>query len=159
VPEVDVTDVLLDPDVAGQSFSVVRRPELVTSAGLSTTPNARTIAGIFGSVTPTGDNSLIREDAYDAQAKTIEVVTSFRLRGPSASTGGADYKPDVVLWRGDAYEVRVIDDDTQFGAGFTKAECVQIDYVGTPPHQLAPQVGRLDFSQNASAALARGAGC
>lgn len=157
MPEVDVTDVLLDPDVAGQSFDVVRRPELVTAAGLSTTPNARTVRGVFGSVTPTGDNSLIRDEAYDAQAKTIDVVTQFRLRGPSATTGSSIYKPDVVLWNGDAYEVRVLEDDTQFGAGFVKAECIQIVYDGTPPHQEATQVGELDFSQNASAALAKGA--
>ncbi len=158
MPELDVTDVLLDADVAGTSFDVVRRPEVVTQAGLSTTPLDRIVRGVLGSVTPTGDNSLVRDEAYDAQAKAIRVITSFRLRGVSHTTGAADYKPDRVLWNGDCYEVRVVDGWSAYGGGMVEAECVQVDYVGTPPHQLAPWTGRLDFTQGANSALARGAG-
>ena len=92
MPEIDVTDVLLDADVAGQSFTVLRRQEQVDQYGISSTI-ILTINDVLGSVQPTSDNSLIREDAYDAQAKTLKVITSFRLRGV-ATSAGQNYKPD-----------------------------------------------------------------
>lgn len=156
--EIDVTDVLLDSDVAGDTFTVLRRREVVSQFGLSTVSVA-SIPGVVGSVQPTGDNSLIREDAYDAQAKTIKIFTPFRLRGVSVTNGAVKYKPDQIAWAGDVYEVRVLDDYTAFGGGMVEAECVQVfDYVGAPPDQLAPYTGRLDFSQIASSGLAHGAG-
>lgn len=157
--EIDVTDVLIDSDVAGDAFTVIRRLEVVSQYGLSSS-RLKHIPGVLGSVQPTGDNSLIREDAYDAQAKTLKIITSFRLRGVSQSAGPSSYKPDRVLWNGDYYEVRVVDDWTLFGGGMVEAECVQVTYVGTPPGQLLPYVGKLDFSQIANSGLAGGAsGC
>lgn len=154
MPEIDVTDVLLSSDIAGQSFDVIRRAEVVDETGFSTTPNDLIALDVIGSVQPTGDNSLIREDAYDAQAKTIRVITSFRMRGVSRSTGASRYKPDIVRWNGDHYEVRVVDDYTPFGGGMVECECVQVDYVGTPTHPLFPSdVGQLDFSRTANSAL------
>lgn len=155
--ELDVTDVLLDADVAGDAFTVLRRLEVVGQNGVSTV-RVETVPNVAGSVQPTGDSSLLREEALDAGAKTIKVVTPFRLRGPSQTTGTANYKPDQILWRGDAYEVRVLDDWTEYGGGFVEAECSQIVYVGTPPQQLAPSGGRLDFTRGQNSALARGAG-
>lgn len=156
MPEIDVTDVLLDADVAGQSFTVLRRQERVDQYGISSTV-VQAISDVLGSVQPTGDNSLIREDAYDAQAKTLKVITSFRLRGVSTSAG-QNYKPDQIQWNGDTYEVRVVDDFSQFGGGMIEAECVQVDYVGLPPDALPPYVGGLDFSQAAMSAMPHGAG-
>jgi hypothetical protein len=152
--EIDVTDVLFDADVAGDTFTVLRRIETVSQFGISSS-RVTAIPNVVGSVQPTGDNSLIREDAYDAQAKTIKVFTSFRLRGVSAD-GSGTYKPDQIVWNGDVYEVKVLDDYTQFGGGMTEAECVQIAYNGPPPDQLLPRVGRLDFSQIANSGLGGG---
>lgn len=160
MPEIDLSDLVLDPDVAGQTFTVVRRQETVSASGFSQVV-AKSIP-VIGSVQPTGDNSLVREDAYDAQAKTLKVVTQFRLRGVSASSGGSTFKPDRVLWGGDCYEVRVVDDYSQFGGGLVEAECVQVVYDGTPPGALPPSgvVGQLDFSQAANSGYAMGAsGC
>lgn len=156
--EVDVTDVLLDADVAGETFDVVRRLEMVDDYGVSRTSD-EIVRDVLGSVQPTGDNSVTRDEAYDVKAKTLEVVTQFRLRGVSAS-GGQNYKPDRVLWAGDCYEVRSIDNWTAFGGGFVRAECVQIDYVGEPGGSPPPSgvIGMLDFSQTANSGYARGAG-
>lgn len=153
--EVDVTDILSDPDVAGDAFTVIRRREIVGQNGVVTLQENR-VDGVIGSVQPTGDNSLIREEALDAGAKTIKVVSTFRLRGPSQSTGEASYKPDQIVWRGDTYEVRVLDDWTEYGGGMVEAECSQIDYVGTPPHQLAPVDGQTDFTRGQDSAVTRG---
>lgn len=153
--EIDVTDVLLDSDVAGDAFTVIRRREVVGDNGMSIV-QSNTVPNVLGSVQPTGDNSLMREEAYDAQLKTIKVITQFRLRGPSQTTGAAQYKPDQIVWRGDLYEVKVLDDWTLFGGGMVEAECLQIVHVGTPPHQLSSSGGRLDFTQGANSALAKG---
>jgi hypothetical protein len=159
VAEIDVTDVLLDSDVAGDVFVVLRRQETVSDLGLSTL-RVSEIPGVLGSVQPTGDNSLTREEAYDAKERTLRVITQFRLRGPSQTTGAAGYKPDVIRWGGDCYEVKVVSSYALFGGGYVEAECVQIDYVGTPPHQLAPSGGRLDFTLGTNSALTHGAqGC
>ena len=115
------------------------------------------IPNVLGSVQPTGDNSLLREEAYDAKAKTLKIITTFRLRGPSTSVGD-NYKPDQILWGGDTYEVRTAEDFAQFGAGMIEAECVQITFLGQPPSYLSPYVGKLDFSQGALSGMARGAG-
>ena len=157
MPEIDVTDVLIDNDVAGTSFTVLRRQEVVGINGVSSV-NVLPVFGVLGAVQPTGDNSLMREEAYDAQAKTLKIITSFRLRGVSTSNA-LGYKPDQVVWPEggtDVYEVRVVDDWSQFGGGQIEAECVQITYVGQPPSPLAPYVGRLDFSQPVNAVLAHG---
>jgi hypothetical protein len=157
VPEIDVTDVLIDSDVAGTSFTVIRRQEVVGQNGVAVvTPHV--INNVLGSVQASGDNSLIREDTLDAQTKTLRVVTQFRLRGVSAGPSASGYKPDVILWNGDHFEVRMIEDWSQFGGGFIDAECVEIDYVGPPPSFAPPYVGRLDFSQSVNSQLAHGAG-
>ena len=156
--EVDVTDVLIDSDVAGDSFSVLRRQEYVDDYGISRVVT-KTILDVLGSVQPTGDNSLTRDQAYDVQAKTLKIITQFRLRGVSVSSSDSQYKPDQIQWNDDTYEVRVVDDYSLFGGGFVEAECVQIDYVGTPPAALLPSgvVGQLDFSQAANSGYAMGA--
>lgn len=132
MPDIDVSDLLDDPDVAGESFSVIRRQEVVGTNGVATlTPVTYPQAGqppIVGSITPTGDNSLVRAEAYTTQSNTIEVITPFRLRGPSKDTGGNSFQPDIVLWKGNHYEVKTLNEWTSYGAGFVGAECIAIDF-------------------------------
>lgn len=131
----DVTDLLLDPEVAGETFVVVRRRLTVGAHGRVETGRERHTA--VGSVTPTGDQSLAREDAYATQSKSIRVVTSFALRGPSKDRGPGgqevQYLPDVVVWGGDFYVPVSISDYSQFGAGFVEADCTSMDFVDQVP--------------------------
>jgi hypothetical protein len=154
--EIDVDDVLIDPDIAGDSFVVIRRQEVVDNFGISSTMANQVTA--YGAVQPTGDNSVIRSEDYDAQGRGLKIITAFRLRGVVAGPGAATWKPDQILWKGSYYEVRSLEDFTQFGGGFVEAECVQIDYVGPPPSQLPPYVGRLDFSNSSNSGEGGGAG-
>lgn len=157
MPGIDVTGILLDPDIAGTPFTVIRRSEIVSNFGLSTV-RSKSIPNVRGSVQPTGENSLVREAAFDVQAKTIKVITTFRLRGVSTQAG-ANYKPDLILWNGDYYEVRVINDYSQFGGGFIDAECTSIDYVDQAPNASPTYVGRMDFSNTANSGWAKGTSC
>lgn len=156
MPLVDVTDLLIDPDIAGQSFVVLRRQETVNNFGESTHTIARIPA--IGSVQPSGDQSLIREEGFDAQANTIKVVTTFRLRGVTKGPNIARWKPDIVLWGGNYFEVISPNDWDTFGAGFIEVECTSIHYVDVPPMNALPNVARLDFSRASNSGLAHGAG-
>jgi galactose-6-phosphate isomerase len=132
MPDIDVSDLCDDPDIAGEAFSVIRRQEVVGPNGVSTLtlttfpqPGDPAIAG---SVTPTGDNSLVRAEAYTTQSNTIKVITAFRLRGPSKDGAGKSFQPDIVVWNGNHFVVSTLNEWTSFGGGFVEAECTQIDF-------------------------------
>jgi hypothetical protein len=128
MPELDVVDVLLDGMLAGESFVVLRRLESRNQFGRIDIAETRLPA--IGSIVPVGENSLVREDAYQTQTKTIRVITPFRLRGATVDEAGARYQPDVVEWKGDRYVVRTINDYSQYGAtGLIEAECSSMDFL------------------------------
>lgn|ERR1019366_1739770 len=130
MPLIDVSDVLLDPMIAGEAFLVVRRLEVVNSFGESVVTMQSFAA--TGSIIPTGNNSLVREEAYQIQAKTIRVVTAFPLRGVSKDSTGT-YQPDIVMWNNDSFIVKSLNDYTSYGVGLVEAECSSIDPVDAPP--------------------------
>jgi galactose-6-phosphate isomerase len=152
MPEIDVIDCLLDPDLAADSFVVLRRADVVAANG-RTTPVVTDTIPVIGAVYPTGDLSLTRADAYQSQAKTIKVISPFRLRGVAKDTLGLRYQPDIVIWRGDKFLVRIVDDYSRYGAGMVEAECSSIDFADLPPGELAPWVGIADFSRPANSGL------
>lgn len=133
--EIDVSDLTLDPFLMGEHFTVLRRQDIVNQYGESVTTDI-TLPGI-GAVYPAGENSLIREIAFQTQSRAITIVTKFALRGSGKDQGQEAqlFQPDVVLWLGNHYQVRDIESFAQFGAGFVKADCLATDYVlleGTP---------------------------
>lgn len=148
MPNIDVTSVLLDPVVAGEAFVVIRRAENVNQYGEPIVGMVRLPA--YGSIFPAGANSLVREEAYDAQAKSVTVVTTFRLRGVSKDASGQNYKPDIVLWRGDKFTVRDVKDFSKYGVGMIAADCTSVDLEDQPPLAEAPppgKLGQLDYTQ------------
>lgn len=140
----DVSELYNDADVGGEGFVVIRREQLVSDHGKVTTQDQR-ITNLIGSVYPTGDNSLSRQEAFDAQAKSITVVTNFRLRGVSKQ-GEKQYKADLVEWMGSRYMVRDVKDFTGYGSGFIEAECTSVENVDDAPEPMVPAMGQLDFS-------------
>jgi len=133
MPYVDASENLVDPELAAQCFTVVRRQQIMQQNGRPTITEKRYDAK--GAVFPTGDQSLVREEAYENQAKTIQVVTRFRLRGPAKDSNGKDWQPDLIFWHGDYFIVRSLDDYTPFGVGMTSAECASYNYVNQPPQE------------------------
>jgi hypothetical protein len=137
MPDIDVSDLTLDSDIAGESFSVIRRQETVGANGASTL-EATTLpaAGdppIVGAIFPSGDNSLVREEAYQTQAEALTVITQFRLRGASKDANGNSFQPDIVVWNGGNYLVKSIKPWTSYGAGFIEAECTSYDFIVPAP--------------------------
>ena len=135
--QLDVTEILLDPLIAGQKFVVVRRLETVNQYGERNNSVQRFT--VIGSVTPTGQSSLTREDAYQYEGKTIKVISRFKLR-MAAKENNVNFDPDLVLWHGNYFVVTSIDDFSDHGAagGMTVAECKSIDYVDQAPRSPTP---------------------
>lgn len=126
MPDIDVTDMLVDPDIANSGFSVIRRTETTANNGRASLATVQT-DGLSGSVLPVGDNSLLRDESFTTQMAAIQVITSFRLRGAGVS-GAVKFQPDLVVWKGAHYEVRSVEDFTEYGAGMIVAECIMINY-------------------------------
>lgn len=151
---IDVTDVLLDPDIAGQTFTVVRRQDVVNDHGEGEQVT-QVIPGVIGAIYPTGENSLIREVAAEAQAQTITVVTPYRLRPASQETStGRQFQPDLVLWDGNYYVVWTVNEFTQYGPGFIAADCMETDYTTEAPTPHPAQVGHATLDLPAQSGLA-----
>lgn len=126
MPSLDVSDIPVCAEF-GDTFDVLRRPEQITQFGRVTLgPEVR--ATMVGTIYPTGDNSLVRQEDFQRGAKTLTIVTPYRLR-----TGGPGYQPDFVMYRSVVYVVRSVEDYTQYGAGFVAAECSSIESIESPP--------------------------
>jgi galactose-6-phosphate isomerase len=108
------------------AFEVVRRPEQISQFG-RVELNGSTIVA-YGTIYPTGDNSLVRKDDHQRAAKTLTVVTPFRLH-----MSAPGMQPDLILYRGNTFIVSAVRDYTQFGAGFIEAECSSIEAQDLPP--------------------------
>ncbi len=131
MPDIDVTDVLLDSDIAGEAFQYERRSETVSV-------NGRSVQGLqvfdaVGSVQPPGENDLITTEDYDAASNTIVVITTARLRCVSQDQVAAQFKPDIVLWQGNRYVVTKCEPWTEYGAGFIRAVCKSEDFIDQAP--------------------------
>lgn len=110
----------------GDIFQVVRRAEAIDNFGRSST--TQVIATALGTIYPTGDNRLVRQEDYQRGAKTLTLVTTYRLQ--QAAPG---YQPDVVLFRGNQFVVTSVEDFSQYGAGFVVAECSSMLSIDAPP--------------------------
>lgn len=125
MPDLDLTDVLFDPDFA-DSFIVRRQTDTVGSNGRNTKAFADTAA--TGVVTPGPDNGLAIGSDETHAGKSLTIVTTFRLQGPAPG-----FQPDLIWWGGDFYKVMKVEDFSHFGSGFVQAEASSIDPVDQPP--------------------------
>lgn len=130
MPLLDMSIVLNDPQLI-DSFSVIRRTETVNNFGVSTIASV-TIPDLYGPIYPSNENDLARFPDLQVQTKAITVITRFALRG-EAETSGTEFQPDVVVWGGDNFVVRRIEDWSKYALGFIMAICTSIDLVDQPP--------------------------
>lgn len=114
-----------------ESFTVARRQEIVDGFGRSQITTTRLSAS--GSITPSGDNMLARDENYQTQGNTITIITAFKLRGPSKDALSRNYQPDIIEWRGGRYIVETLNDWSGGGGGMVEAECKSIDLMDLPP--------------------------
>jgi hypothetical protein len=143
MPSIDVSDVIADPDISVSVFTVLRRRETVDNFGDASFQTQQFQAS--GAVYPSGDNSLIRQEAMQTGNNTVTVVTSYPLRLAAKDPAtGYSFQPDIVVWEGENYLVKSINEFRQYGAGFVEAECVSMDLPS--PLTGGPVAQSADFS-------------
>lgn len=120
MPTLDVSDVLLDPDIADR-FTVFRRAQSVSAYGRTITTPTR-FDGVVGVVNSAGKNDLARLAETQLQGRHLSIVTRWRLRGVSK-----DYQPDIIFWQDNYYLVQLLDPYPQYGQGFVQAVVGSID--------------------------------
>lgn len=153
MPDIDVaSEVVLDGTIAGDSFTVIRRRSWTDSDGFEQSDDVR-IPRVLGSVYPTGNNSLGREDSFQAPTKTVTVVTKFLLRQSAKDIDGVNWQPDLIEWQGDRFIVTDVNDFSRYGPGFVEAVCTTFDYNNNPTLNTGPHRGNLDFRQRRNSGM------
>ena len=126
MPLLDVSDLLVDPDLA-DIFAVIRRIETIDPATGRATMQEQRFSRVYGVVTMGSPNDLERRDDYQNMTRSITVVTKFQLHG--AVQG---YQPDVIEWRGTKHLVKHVSPYPHFGRGFSQAECSSMANMDAP---------------------------
>lgn len=131
MPQLDVTDVLLDPDFC-EVLTVKRR----TQTMLKGRPQITTVdvdPAPVGVVLPQNDAPLQRGPDQQHLPRLYQVHTPFRLRSASKDPTGADLPPDLIIWNGDTLVVNKVQDFSHYGAGWVQADCSSMDPVDNEP--------------------------
>ena len=129
MPEVDVSEILEDTDIA-DVFDVCRREDTVsiqTGRSVLTEQHYPDVIGVVLNVEPSANQ---RTGDSQTTSQVVSVVTRFRLR--AAGAGG---QPDVITLAGVSYTVTKVLMHTRYGAGFVKAEAESMNAADTPPVQ------------------------
>ena len=153
MPFLDIaTEVVLDPMIACTTFQVVRRQSRTDTNGIAQR-TAVTISPVYGSVTPTGDNSVNREDAFESQSRTLLVTTRFLLRSAMEDSDGVQWEPDLIYFNDGYYLVKSVEGYGNFGSGFVAAICESFNYdiAGTMPNP--PRYGADDYKSGVYTAI------
>jgi hypothetical protein len=116
----DVSDVLVDPDLAS-TFNVVRRTQTTNSHGRAVNGEKR-FEDVLGVVCSASRNDLERMPDFQFTGRCISIVTQFRLQ---ATIQGR--QADTVEWEGSNFVVRYLDLYPQYGKGFVQAICESMD--------------------------------
>jgi hypothetical protein len=122
VAEIDVTEILADPDLA-DSFVVTRTRQITDTHGrtVALQPSTTTVVGV---VQPMSGRTLNMMPDMVNVSGAIELWTTYRLEGPSETT-----QSDVVTWQGRNYMVQNVQPFTNYGQGYVHAVCQLIDLV------------------------------
>ena len=132
MPDIDLTDLLSDPDFAEQLIVMRRRQVIDPITGIATAQSNMVAPKPLGVVIPQADLPIQRGPDQQALPRLIEVHTRFRLR--SASTAdGRTYLPDFIVWNGDNFYVNRVYDYSKFGRGFVQADCSSQPTIATAP--------------------------
>nr|WP_310616937.1 head-tail adaptor [Pantoea cypripedii] len=132
MPDLDVSDVLLDPDFADDSLVCHRQIQTVDEDNFPT--NTSQDIPFVGVVTV--DRSLEAKRMAVGQNinGAILIITQFRLTQGQAPSGDSPrLDADIVTYNGRNYRVTFVDPYTSYGAGFVQAHCELVDFDGGTP--------------------------
>lgn len=117
MPQLDVTELLLDPDFA-ERISVTRQTQTVNSNGVNVvTPTVYSNLVAIVEAAQGTENQFL-EDLARVKGVIQVHTTTFLL-----TDGTGTFAPDIVTWNSREYLVLVVNDWSKFGAGYTCATC------------------------------------
>lgn len=114
---IDVSDILADPDFIDPLILIHRKPTVDTYG-----ENKLIEQGFptYGSVQPVSGKTLQRLP----EALRVANVQSFWIKGQIVSDGSCAY-PDIIVFRGQRYAVQVVFDWTHWGQGWCEGTCIR----------------------------------
>ena len=121
--QLDVTDILADPDFMDTGLECERLTQTITGDGLAV--NTPTILPFSAVVTSDKGDMLVRLATGERAEGSITVHTRFTL-----NDGSTGQTADIVRWRGRRYTVTLVNDYSHFGRGFVAATCDLIPLSG-----------------------------
>lgn len=122
--QLDVTDVLLDPDFMDTGLVCKRFVQNVNDRGRA--ENTQTSMTFAAVVTSDKGDILERIAGGERKKGSITIHTMFRL----TAGDGEDSIADVVTWQGRDYTVANVNDYSHFGRGFVSASCDLVPLAG-----------------------------
>lgn len=122
-PQLDVSDVLTDPDFCDSTLKCLRNSETVSEQGLTQISSAT--FPFSGVVTSERGDELTRGAEAERIGGTILVITRFRLRA-----AGAGNAADIVQWNDRQFTVVRVNDYSSYGAGFREVTCELVPLTG-----------------------------
>lgn len=126
MPNLDVTEILFDPDFADFSLVVTRNVQTVDDDGYAS--NAQTKTNFAGVVTVDRSLEARRMQAGQVVNGAILIVTTERL-----TQGQTGRDADIVTYQNRDYRVTFVDPYTAYGAGFVQAHCELQPFDGGTP--------------------------
>ncbi|AER32354.1 MULTISPECIES: hypothetical protein [Pantoea] len=126
MPDLDVTDILFDPDFCDTTLVVKRRSMAVNDDGFG--KNTVTSSPFAGVVTVDKSLESRRLEAGQVVHGAILIVTTERL-----TQGQTGRDADIVTYQGRDYRVSFVDPYTAYGAGFVQAHCELLPFDGGTP--------------------------
>ncbi|EON3347180.1 head-tail adaptor [Yersinia enterocolitica] len=126
MPNLDVTDVLFDPDFCDMSLRVKRNLQTVDADGFAI--NTVTEKGFAGVVTVDRSLESRRMMSGNVIGGAILIVTTERL-----TQGQTGRDADIVTYQNRDYRVSFVDPYTAYGAGFVQAHCELLPFDGGIP--------------------------
>lgn len=114
--QLDVSEILLDPDFMDTGLLCLRSVQVVGDNGRATT--ADTTTRFAGVVTSDKGDILERLAGGERKKGSITIHTIFKL-----TAGEGDTTADIVTWQGKRYTVSNVNDYKHFGRGFVCATC------------------------------------
>jgi len=115
-PQIDVSELLSDPDFVGPVSLVTRVPTVNSLGENSTRDNSHETVG---SVQPANYKTILRAP----EALREENLMSFWVKAKIETTGAGKY-PSILVFQGTRFEVKTVADWSSWGAGWSEGLCV-----------------------------------
>ena len=121
MPDLDISELFTDTDLAGMCISIIRTVRSVSQGGTTIeTSNPLTAVGL---IYPSSAQELSVLSDEDRVGAFISVVSTFRFVPLTTSNS-----PDIVVWENANYRVMNTTDYRQYGVGMVVAVCQMIPF-------------------------------